>query len=311
MSVSRRGFLGLLLAATACGAESRPTPTAAARNAWSFTDDRGRKIDLPARPTRVVAQVSAAATLWDFGVRPMAVFGPHRLESGAKDPEAGDIDITKVQAIGNAWDEFDVERYIALRPEVLIAGMYLKNELWYVPAKSSAAIEQVAPTIGIQQENKAGDELIRRYEQLAVALGGAAQAQARERFVAAEKALVKAVGPKVLFCAASPDQFWVCDPRRFPDLKYLLSKGLDIVVPDRPDGYFETLSWENADKYDADAIFLDARAQSMKASEVIAKPTWPKGAQVYPWRAEMRFSHQGYAALLEELAVNLAKVRLS
>ncbi|MEU4719621.1 hypothetical protein AB0G06_08295 [Nonomuraea dietziae] len=44
---------------------------------------------------------------------------------------------------------------------------------------------------------------------------------------------------------------------------------------------------------------------------LVLAATWPKGAQVYPWRAEMRFSHQGYAALMEELAANLAKVRLS
>lgn len=332
MSVSRRGFLsaaggmGAMLALAACGGEQPATPkggaSPAAAGPWTFTDDRGRKVELPARPTRVVAQVSAAATLWDFGVRPIAVFGPHKLKDGTKDPEAGDIDITKVETIGNVWDEFNIEKYISVQPELLVAGMYRNDELWYVPAKSAKDIEQVAPTIGVQQQGKSGDELIRRYEELAVALGADRAAplvtQARQRFETAQAALAAAVKEtprKVLFCGASPDLFWVCNPGEFPDQKYFKARGLDIVLPDKVDegGYFESLSWENIDKYEADAIFVDARAQSMPVADIAKKPTWAKlpavkAGHVYPWRAETRFTYQGYAAQLEELVANLRKV---
>ncbi|WP_084962421.1 ABC transporter substrate-binding protein [Thermoactinospora rubra] len=323
MAVTRRNLVlgaGALALLAACGDDRRSAAQspATAAGGWTFTDDRGRRIQLARRPTRIVAQVSAAATLWDFGVRPIAVFGPHRLKDGGKDPEAGDIDVNAVKSLGNVWDEFNVEQYIALQPEVLVAGMYVRNELWYVPAKSRDAIEQVAPTIGIQQEGKAGDELIKRYEELAVALGGRADEQARARFRAAEAAFVETVARskrRVMFCAAAPEAFYVCEPSKFPDQKYLAAKGLDIVKPDNPDttGYFENLSWENVDKYEADAVFLDARAQSMKPEEVAKKPTWAKlpavrAGHVYPWRAEMRFSYQGYALLLEELTANLAKL---
>ncbi|MFI6326348.1 ABC transporter substrate-binding protein [Nonomuraea sp. NPDC050556] len=312
MSLTRRSLLlGTLLGVTACAAGRPPAPAAA--TGWRFADDRGRKISLAARPARVVAQVSAAAALWDFGVRPIAVFGPHKLADGAKDPEAGDIDVTKVASVGNVWDEFNVEQYIGLRPELLVAGMYQGDELWYVPAKSAATIEKVAPTLGIRQQGKAGDELIRRYEELAVALGGAGDPALKARFEAAASRVRP--GPRVLFCGASPEQFWVCNPASFPDQKYLRSLGLDIVVPEKPDqtGYYETLSWENIDKYAADAIFVDARAQSMKLAEIARKPTWSelpavKAGHVYPWRAEMRFSCQGYTTLLDELSENLAKV---
>ncbi|WP_214320377.1 ABC transporter substrate-binding protein [Nonomuraea sediminis] len=316
--ISRRGLLtgGALLTLAACGQQRRPAASTGPSR-WTFTDDRGRKIDLPVRPSRVVAQAGAAATLWDFGVRPIGIFGPHRLKDGGKDPEAGDVDVTKVETIGNVWDEFNVEKYAAINPELLVAGMYLRQELWYVPQKSRDTIEQVAPTIGIQQQGKSGDQLISRYEQLAVALGGHADEAARARFRAAEADLVKAVADKprkVLFCAASPESFWVCDPRGFPDQKYLLAKGLDIVVPDKTDegGYYQSLSWESIDRYAADAIFADARRQSMRLQEIARKPTWGKlpavrAGHVYPWRAEMRFSHQGYTALLEELTANLRK----
>ncbi|NUR91471.1 MAG: ABC transporter substrate-binding protein, partial [Nonomuraea sp.] len=277
-------------------------------------DDRGRKVELAERPARVVAQVSAAATLWDFDVRPVAMFGPSTLKGGGKDPEAGDVDLAKVRSLGNVWDEFNVEKYVSLNPQVLVAGMYLRDELWYVPEKSKDAIEQVAPTIGIQQQGKAAGELLKRYEELAVALGGRADAAAVSRFKTAENAVKSAApGKKVLYCAASPEEFWVCDPGNFPDQKYLRGLGLDIVVPEKSENYYETLSWENVDKYAADAIFVDARAQSMKLSEIAKKPTWAKlpavrAGRVYPWRAEMRFSPQGYAGMLAELSANLSKV---
>ncbi|MEV0585719.1 ABC transporter substrate-binding protein [Nonomuraea sp. NPDC050310] len=325
MPVSRRQLLlggGALALLSACGqskpqsSQAAPQPSGSA-GGWTFTDDRGKTISLPKRPTRVIAQVSAAATLWDFGVRPLGVFGPHRLKDGAKDPEAGDIDVSKVETIGNVWDEFNLEKYISLQPELLVAGMYVKDQLWYVPEKSKDAIAQVAPTLGIAQQGKAGDELIRRYGELAVALGGAIDAQAQARFQAAETALVEAAKTKrrLLFCAGSPDGFWVCKPSEFPDQKYLVSKGLEIIEPEKVDdaGYFETLSWENVDKYEADAIFVDARAQSMKLEEYAKKPTWTKlpavkAGHIYPWRAETRFSYQGYAGQVEELVANLGKL---
>jgi iron complex transport system substrate-binding protein len=38
---------------------------------------------------------------------------------------------------------------------------------------------------------------------------------------------------------------------------------MDLVVPDSPDEgfeYWETLSWENADKYQADLLIVDERS---------------------------------------------------
>lgn len=161
-ALPRRDFLaaglGLMFGLTACGGGSGTTPAAPGASAaspgagpWTFTDDRGKKIDLPARPSRIVAQVGAAAALWDFGIRPIGVFGPHKLKDGGKDPQVGEVDITKVESLGNVWDEFNVEKYISLQPELLISGMYDDKALWYVPEKSSATIEQVAPTLGVRQ----------------------------------------------------------------------------------------------------------------------------------------------------------------
>ena len=43
---------------------------------WSFTDDRGVTLTSPAVPSRIVAQTSAAAALYDFGVQVVGIYGP-------------------------------------------------------------------------------------------------------------------------------------------------------------------------------------------------------------------------------------------
>ncbi|MBB2911497.1 iron complex transport system substrate-binding protein [Streptosporangium becharense] len=337
MSVSRRGFLavaggaGALLALAACG-QAAPAPaapgagssagssSAAPAGPWTFTDDRGKKIDLPRRPARVVAQVGSAAALWDFGVRPIAIFGPHRLKSGERDPQVGNVDITKVTGLGNVWDEFNVEQYISLQPELLVSSMYVKGTLWYVPEKSKDTIEQVAPTAGIMLTGQSATQVIEKYAELARSLGADLDApevsSARTRFEAANGELKKIseTGLKVLMMSGGPDTMWVVNPPEYPDIKHLTETGLDVVTPDKVDdgGFFQSLSWENADKYDADVILYDSRTQALKLEEMMKKPTFAKlpavrAGHVYPWRAEAPFSYQGYADYLEELVANLKK----
>ncbi|MFF3439626.1 ABC transporter substrate-binding protein [Streptosporangium sp. NPDC002721] len=332
----RRGFmaagLGLVFALAACGGGGAETPAATggspaaaaspAAGPWTFTDDRGKKIELPKRPARVVAQVGAAAALWDFGVRPVAVFGPHKLKDGAKDPQVGDVDITKVESIGNVWDEFNVEKYISLQPDLLVSSMFDKDALWYVPEKSAATIEEVAPTLGVSLLDVTMPKLVERYGQVAEALGADLKAPevtaAKARFDAAVAALPtpEAKGLKILVIAGAPDAMWVANPDAFPDTRYFKEAGLDLVVPEKVDdgGFWQSLSWENADTYDVDVILADSRTQSLRPEEMMKKPTFAalpavKGGQVYEWHAEERYSYQGYAAVLEQLATNLAKAK--
>ncbi|WP_049559727.1 ABC transporter substrate-binding protein [Nonomuraea sp. SBT364] len=328
--LARRGFLAatgaLLLSAcgtgegtgegTGSGTPAAAPSSAPAAGAWTFTDDRGKKIDLPAAPSRVVAQVGAAAALWDFGVRPVAVFGPHKLKDGAKDPQVGNVDIGQVVGLGNAWDEFNVEQYIGLRPELLVTGMYDADTLWYVPERSKETIEQVAPTAGIKLTGRSATAIIGRYEELATSLKAemAGVAEAKARMEAAGKELARFKDLKVLVISAGPDGMWVANPPHHPDLTHAAGLGLNVVTPDKVDeaGFFQSLSWENADTYDADVILHDTRTQALKPEEMLKKPTFAglpavKAGQLYAWRAEAPFSYQSYAGVLEELVANLGK----
>lgn len=318
MSLTRRGFLvaTAVLTLAACGTQPALEKTAATGTAWSFTDDRGTKLELPKRPGRIVAQVGSAAALWDFGVRPVAVFGPHKLKDGSRDPQVGNVDIAKVEGLGNVYDEFNVEKYIALRPDLLVSNMWVQGQLWYVPEKSKATIEQVAPTAGIMLPGKSAEQVIGKYEELARSLGAdpAGVAEAKARFQAALKELQQFRNLKILMMSGGADNMWVVNPSDYPDIVTFMAAGLDVVKPTTVDkgGFFQTLSWENADTYDADVILYDTRTQSLTPQEMLKKPTFAKlpavkAGQLYPWRAEAPFSYQGYASMLEELVANLKK----
>ena len=55
--------------------QATPSGSATPVGPWSFTDDKGVTVTLDAMPERLLIDVNAAAPLWDFGIRPVAVFG--------------------------------------------------------------------------------------------------------------------------------------------------------------------------------------------------------------------------------------------
>ncbi|MGB3329084.1 MAG: hypothetical protein WBA46_09035, partial [Thermomicrobiales bacterium] len=42
---------------------------------WTFTDDRGRTVDLPKTPTRIFADTGAGLALWDLGIPVVGLAG--------------------------------------------------------------------------------------------------------------------------------------------------------------------------------------------------------------------------------------------
>ncbi|MEV5571359.1 ABC transporter substrate-binding protein [Spirillospora sp. NPDC052269] len=324
--LSRRGLLGaggaLALGAVlaACGKDGNGAAKASDDGgAWSFTDDRGRTAEAASRPRRVVAYVGAAAALWDYGVRDriVGVYGPAKLKDGGRDPQVGEVDISKVEIIGNAYGEFNIEKYAALRPELLVDHMFVKPNLFYVPAESKDKIFKLAPSVGVLAGDTTLTTPIEHYAALAVSLGAdlrsAANTAARDRFDKAVTALREAAaanrGLKVMAASASPDLFYVSSPAKNADLRFFKEQGVELVVPGKLDqaGYFESLSWENADEHRADVILLDARTQALQPKDLGSKPSWGnlpavRADQVFGWEPEPRFSHAGCAPIIEKLA---------
>ncbi|MFJ9472350.1 ABC transporter substrate-binding protein [Streptomyces caniferus] len=323
---SRRGILaaggalgiGALLAA--CGGDKGAggTNSGAGTGPWSFTDDRKQKVSLKNTPQRIVAFTGTAAALHDFGIdeQIVGVFGPTKLKNGKPDPQAGDLDVDRVAIIGNAYNQFNVEKYAALRPDLLVTNMYEPGALWFVPDDSKDKITKLAKSVALTSSRVPLIKIIERYAELAGSLGADLKAKkvtdAKARFEKASAALreaAKAHPVKVLACSGSPDLFYASNPGINADLMYYKSLGVDLIVPDHLDkgGYFESLSWENADKYQADVLLLDNRTATLQPKDLAAKPSWArlpavKTGQITPWSSEPRFSYAGAAPLIESLA---------
>ncbi|MGW4897205.1 ABC transporter substrate-binding protein [Kitasatospora sp. NPDC004240] len=334
--LGRRGLLaaggatavGALLAACGSGGGGKASGGAApAGGPWSFTDDRGKQVTAGSTPTRVVAFTGAAAALVDFGVdkQIVGVFGETKGTDGKADPQAGDLNVDKVEIVGNAYGEFGLEKYAALRPELLVTHMYDPDALWYVPDESKDKILRLSPNIATVTTGRVPmTQPIEQYAKLAESLGADLKARkvtdAKARFEAAAESLRQAAkaagGLRVLAASGSPDLFYVSNPKVSTDLLLFAQLGVDVIVPEKTeaDGYYESLSWENAGKYAADLILLDKRGTALQPEDLAAKPAWAqlpavKAGQVTPWDAVPRFSYAGAAPLLENLvkAIRSAK----
>ncbi|MCX4693242.1 ABC transporter substrate-binding protein [Streptomyces sp. NBC_01408] len=329
--IAAGGALGLVAALTACGTTEAAkgdggTDTGAASEAWSYTDDLGTGISLKSKPKNVVAYTGTAAALHDYGVQVKGVFGPTKTADGKADPNAGSLDVSKVEILGNVYDEFNVEKYAALQPDLLVTNTW-DGSLWYVPATSKDKILKLAPAAAIGVGgNVSLDRALERTADLAKALGADLNTQktadAKARFEAAAAKVREAVkanpGIKVLVGSGSADLFYVSTPKTSADLKYFQTLGVEFVTPDEDKldagNFYESLSWENAGKYQADLVLLDNRTGTLQQEELKAKPTWTelpavKAGQVAPRVTEPIYSYERCAQILEDLAKSLQNAK--
>jgi iron complex transport system substrate-binding protein len=323
LTMTRRSMLaaaGLAAFAPAwINAAGTPTAGTLAAGAWSFTDDRGKTIALPDRPTRVIAQTSAAAALWDCGFKVAGVFGPTKNADGSNDFQAGQIDLDEMVNLGD-WGEMDLEKVIALNAQIYVDFCYGKDHFWYLTGDARPQLEALIPTLGISMEKAPITHSIARFEELAAAFGAdltaPALVQAKTAAADAETRLKTAIAakPGLRLLAISPvlDSFYVCSPEMMTDLAYFASLGLDIVKPTLPADtadvvyFFEQLSWEQLGRYPADVILVDQRDPS--AQSILDKqPLWAtlpavKAGQVGGWFASQQYSWRALAPIVTDLA---------
>ncbi|MDT0310275.1 ABC transporter substrate-binding protein [Streptomyces sp. DSM 44917] len=316
---------GALLAACGSGFDGSQDPGDGSASGGSrpfrFTDDRDETVELDTTPERVVAFVSSAAALHDYGIRCTGVFGPSSPIDGRPNPQAGDLDLDRLTSVGEAWGEFGIEAYAELRPQLLISNMFPPPDLWFIPEEGRDEILSLAPSIGITGARVSLLEPLARYAELAEALGAdlaaPAVTEARARFDAAAEAVRTAArdnpGLKLMAVTGDDQQFYVAVPDAYTDLHYFRELGVEVVQGSPSDewGFWEFLSWENAGRHHADVILLDNRSQSPSAEDLAARPTWNRlpavaAGQVIPWSMEERYSHAGYAPVLEALADTLS-----
>lgn len=319
------GALGLGALVTACGSEDSTdggsdSKASAKSGPWSFKDDRGKNVQLDKVPANIVAFTGVAAALFDYGVSVKGVFGPTKTQDGKPDVQAGDMDISKVTVLGNSWDQFNVEKYAALAPDVLISTMFdSAGTLWYVPEASKDKIAKLAPSVGISVYDRQLTAPLQRMWELAESLGGDMKAakvtDAKKRFEEASERLRKAAKAhpdiKVMAGSASQELFYVSGTNLSVDLEYFKALGVNFVEPPekakaKGGGWFESLSWENVDKYAADIIMMDDRSSAIQPAN-ITEATWKKlpavkAGQVISRSAEPILSYDKCVPLVENLA---------
>ncbi|MEV6051228.1 ABC transporter substrate-binding protein [Streptomyces sp. NPDC052107] len=337
--LTRRGLLaacgavGLGAALAACGdgkgkdSGSDGGTKAAKSGPWSFKDDRGTTVKLDKLPANIVAFTGVGAALHDYGIQVKGVFGPTTTKDGKADVQAGDMDVSKVTVLGNAWGQFSVEKYASLAPDVLITTMFDgAGTLWYVPEESKKKIAQLAPSIGISVYDRRLTQPLQRMWELAESLGADMKAakvtDAKTRFEAAAARLRAAAKAKpdikVMAGSASDQLFYVSGTNLSIDLEYFKALGVNFVEPPESakkqgGGWYESLSWENVDKYKADIIMMDDRSSAIQPAD-ITKPTWKKlpavkAGQVIARSPEPILSYDKCVPLLTSLAEALEKAK--
>jgi len=295
-------------------AQSTPTSD------WSFTDDRGRTVELPGRPERIVAQTTAAASLWDYGVRPIGIFGPSRTADGTPDFQAGNLDLDAVESIGD-YGMLDLEKLIALQPDLYVDMAVSDEQLWYLTPEELPQVEAIVPTIGIALGQVSMLDSVRRFEELAGHLGADLNAPeivaAKADFSAAETDLKNAIAEKpgltVLVLSPTPDTIYVATPDYMTDLYYFRDLGLDVITPDA-DEYWELLSWEQLGKYPADLILIDARDAALQPDQLAERDVWNtlpavQAGQIGPWYAGRPYSNASISPILRELTTLIRAAR--
>jgi iron complex transport system substrate-binding protein len=285
--LTRRTLLAGLAATpvlAACGSPSTggsgSPSTGAGAAGFTYTDARGKVIDVTPVPTNVVAQSSAAAALWDAGI--------------------------KVK--GATYGEFSVEKLATVAPQLLVDMSFDDKTLWYVDAKVEAQVAALCPTLGVHMLGLDLLGVIGSFTDLAVKLGAdpAVSASAKSGFDAASATLGEAIkaaaGATVAPLSFDQDNAYVGLASQSPDLAHLAQLGAKFVdATSKPEDYFATISYENLPDYSGDIILVDARNTFTGYRDTAVWKSLPavKAGRVFDWKPSAPYSYLSNVAVLE------------
>lgn len=309
------------LLATVLAVGLAATPTVAAE--WSYTDGSGQTVTLDQTPTRIIASQDAAAGLIPLGIRPVGIYADSPI-SEAKALEG--LDLSGIEIIGETWGEVNIEKAAALKPDLIVGEWWPLESVWSGGGDLNTAIKAIAPLTGPTQ-GASILTLIEDYETLAASLGAdlsvpsvAADKAAFEASLAKFKAAVAAKpNLTVLPVWAGTDALYVAATEGSSELMDFANWGLKLISPEVADdrGYWETLSWEQADKYQPDLVIVDNRSATT-IDTARAQPMWTsikaaEANQVADWPAFWLRNYRAYAGALDKLtaAIEAADENLS
>jgi len=306
--------------ATVASEDASPTQaetseaSAEAEGPWEFTDGRGVTVSLPKRPERIVTFAAAAGALWDFGIRPIGIYGVQQASDGTIEPTVGNADLSTMTSIGETNDDIEIEKLLALEPDLVISTMNTLNAIWGMQDEAiQSLVEDVVPVIAMPAFFEPIDGLIENFEELARALGGDPDSdeavELRDAFVAASEDIRSITAEKpdlaVVVCSGNEENFFFASTEMFPDLIYLESLGVQFIRPEGVefDGPWGFISWEQVGQYAPDALLVDSR-RGWPPAAFANQPTYQglaavKAEQIGKWTPIVPLSYGGMAIVLE------------
>lgn len=263
--------------------ESTPTAPSGTQpdGTWLFVDDLGTEIRLASAPRRIVAELSAAASLWDLGIRPVGVFGITATQDGSLEIAAGRVDLGSVVNLGEGFDDFDQERLVALEPDLVITSLY-GTRVCRINVDAIPQIAALAPIAGINVSGVSVVDIIGRYVELAAAHGADTAsgnaASARAAFDASAQAVPAAAAANpdlsILYVTGASDVYYVGNAMAAGDLIYFRQLGVNIPQTEETVDYWESDSWEETDKYPTDVSQMDRRAVRLTYEQMLERETF-------------------------------------
>lgn len=322
--LTRRTLLAGFAAAPVLAACSSPSPggsgsssTAAGATAFGYTDARGKVIDVTPVPANVVAQSSAAAALWDAGIKVKGAYGELKTVDGKLDYQAGNLDLSQIAVIGATYGEFSVEKLAAVAPQLLVDMSFDDKTLWYLDAKVEAQVAALCPTLGVKMLGLDLLGVIASFTDLAVELGAdpAVSASAKSGFDAASATLGEAIkaagGATVAPFSFDQDNAYVGLAGQSPDLAHLAKLGARFVeAKSEPEDYFATISYENLPDYSGDIILVDARNTFTGYKDTAVWKSLPavQAGRVFEWKPAAPYSYLSNIGVLEGYTKAFASV---
>lgn len=320
LQVSRRSFLviaGTSVLVAACSSTDDANEGGGGGGVFTYTDARGKKVEIDHLPKTVVAQGSVAAALWDNGFKVKAVYGEF---TKPDDYQNGDIELSQVTVLGRTWGEFNLEKFTELAPDLVIDLTYDMQKLWYA-GDVEDKITKIAPGIGMQLVGLSAKQQIEAFVDLSRKLGAELGnlPGAKNDFESACQRVTAAASAKpdlvVSAMSLSATNYYVGNAKEHPDLANLAELGVKFptVSPDQGSGPFESLSIETLGKYPADVILVDARDEA-GYDAIKDNPAWTAlpavaAGQVYKWYPLAPYSYQKYAGLYNDYASHIEGAR--
>ncbi|MFF8311455.1 ABC transporter substrate-binding protein [Streptomyces lydicus] len=284
---------------------------------WEFSDDRGRLVVAGERPVRIVAYIQAGATLWDHGIRPVAIFGSQHDEAAPDPAKGGDLPLAEIEYLGSGT-ALHPDTLLAAEPDLVVAVTYDGEQVYGLEQKTALEVEAHVPVATVAVgPGRSLAEVRERFAALAGSLGRGEPLGAARELDAAEDALRQAAGgapgPRVLALSpAGPDRVHLARPGSWPDLRALAEHGVGLVEPAAGAGVnWSTVGWAEAAELAPDIVLMDVRTNAARPESLRADEHWraiEARARLLPWNPEASCSRRAHTRFFTLVADTVREV---